>query len=147
MIQSHLPSHHSIQAVVHEDETIFSAEELRHRRALRYPPAVHLIGLYVSGRDRNLVEKAACDLVDRLRASLIMSDTVRPTGFGEDAVLGPVTPPGPNIRGRHRRQILVKSAWREQGVRLVRQSLELVEDAHPSHAVKFDVDVDPVEMW
>lgn len=147
VIQSHLPSHHAIQAVVQQDETIFATEELRHRTALGYPPAVHLIGLYVSGRDQGLIENAACELVDRLRAALIMSDTGRPTGLGENAVLGPVTPSGPNIRGRHRRQILVKSAWREQGVRLVRQSLELVEDAHPRHFVKFDVDVDPVEMW
>ncbi len=147
IIQSYLPSHHAIQAVVHKDETIFAAEELRHRAALGYPPAVHLIGLYVSGRDQGLVEKAALELVGRLRVSPIMPDKSWPTGLGENAVLGPVTPPGANIRGRHRRQILVKSVLREQGVRLVQQSLELVESAYRKHVVKFDVDVDPVEMW
>jgi len=147
VIQSLLPSHHAVQAVVHQDERIFSTEELRHRTALGYPPAVQLIGLYVSGRDQGLVEKAASELADRIRASLVVSDQALPTGLGENAVLGPVPPPGPNIRGRHRRQILVKSAWRERGLRSVRQNLELVEDAYPRHAVKFDVDVDPVEMW
>jgi len=147
LIQSHLPSHHAIQAVVQHDETIFVAEELRHRAALGYPPAVHLIGLYVSAKDQNLVEKAALELVERLRASLGTPDTTWPSGLGENAVLGPVVPPGVNIRGRHRRQILVKSVQREQGVRVVQQNLELVENIYRKHAVKFDVDVDPVEMW
>ncbi|SLM47484.1 putative Primosomal protein N [Nitrospira japonica] len=147
VIQSHLPSHHAIQAVVHRDERIFAAEELSHRAALGYPPAVHLIGLYVSGRDQGLVEKAALELVDRLRASLNMPDKASLAGLGEDAVLGPVAPPGAHVRGRHRRQILVKSVRREQGVRSVQQNLELLESIYRKHVVKFDVDVDPVEMW
>jgi primosomal protein N' (replication factor Y) len=147
VIQSLLPSHHAIQAVVHQDESIFSTEELRHRTALGYPPAVQLIGLYVSGRDQVLVEKAASELADRIRASLAVSGQVLPTGLGENAVLGPVPPPGPNVRGRHRRRILVKTLCREPDLRSVRQNLEVVEDAYPRHAIKFDVDVDPVEMW
>jgi len=146
VIQSHLPSHHAIQAVVHQDETIFAAEELRHRAALGYPPTVHLIALSVSGRDQGLVEKAALGLVARLRETLNVPDQAWPTCLGGNAVLGPVAPPGARVRGWHRRQILVKSILREQGARLVQRNLERVEQLYRTH-VKFDVDVDPVEMW
>lgn len=152
IIQSYLPSHHAIQAVVQQDESIFTSEELSHRIALGYPPAIHLIALHVSGANEGLVLEAAAAWVRRLQALLPTpeacqgagADTARPDVY---AVLGPVPPPVPKVRGHYRQQILVKSSVRERGVQAVCESIRQLEQAYPTRAVRFDVDVDPVEMW
>lgn len=155
IIQSYLHSHHAMQAVFQWDESRFISEELSHRIALGYPPAVHLIALHVSGANEGLVEKAAVEWVGRLQAVLTRpvaglapaSRVVAASGPDEFTVLGPVPPPIPRVRGRYRRQILVKSVERERGIQAVRESIEQLEQAYQPRAVKFDVDADPVEMW
>jgi primosomal protein N' (replication factor Y) (superfamily II helicase) len=152
IIQSYLPSHHAIQAVVQQDESIFTSEELSHRIALGYPPAVHLIALHVSGANERLVLEAAAAWAVRLQAVLPTAAARREASAdmrGRDVytVLGPVPPPVPKVRGHYRQQILVKSSVRERGVQAVCESIRQLEQAYPTRAVRFDVDVDPVEMW
>jgi primosomal protein N' (replication factor Y) len=155
IIQSYLISHHALQAVLQHDDSRFISEELSQRMALGYPPAVHLITLQVSGTNEKLVHEAAVAWGGRLQAYLAVPAADRVTAGQIGAVggpegvttLGPVTPPVPKVRGRYRRQILVKSPVRERGTQAVRETLEQLERVYPSHTVKFDVDVDPVEMW
>ena len=155
IIQSYLPSHHAIQAIVQQNETLFTAEELAQRIALGYPPAVHLIALYVSGAKEHVVQEAAMEWTRRLQSHLSSWTAPRKAGersseadqAGKSVVLGPVPPPIARLRGRFRRQILVKSLVRETGVLAVRETVGSLERDYPSHAVKFDIDVDPLDMW
>ena len=62
-------------------------------------------------------------------------------------VLGPVPSPVPRLRGRYRWQILVKSLKRETGLAAVRVTVNDMERTYQRRAIKFDVDVDPIEMW
>ncbi|HSB46071.1 MAG TPA: primosomal protein N' [Nitrospira sp.] len=155
IIQSYLPSHHAIQAVAQQDETIFRAEELTHRTTLGYPPAVHLIVLHISGSQEKIVQEAALAWVTRLRLPGVNGKAAQQAS-GEDkateqaeslTILGPVPSPVPKLRGRYRRQILIKSRARDAAVRAVRRTVEELEQTYPSRLVKFDVDVDPLEMW
>jgi primosomal protein N' (replication factor Y) len=155
IIQSYLPSHHAIRAVVQGDESIFQTEELSHRTTLGYPPAVHVIVLYVSGKKEQLVHEAAaswakalkaCDHGSLARRRAPAQDDRRQSSEGL-VVLGPVPPPVPTLRGRYRQQILVKAPQREAGIQAVRETVGRLEQAYPTRAVKFAVDVDPVEMW
>ena len=68
IVQTYLSSHHAIQAVAQNDESVFLSEELSHRTALGYPPMVHLIALLVSGTNEKMVHDAATAWVDRLTA-------------------------------------------------------------------------------
>ena len=155
ILQSYLPSHHAIQAVAQHDEMIFTSEELSHRTVLGYPPAVHLIVLHISGAREDMVEKAAMACVARLNpaavkaaASLGLADH-RTEGNQSDGltILGPIPSPVPRLRGRYRWQVLIKSHSREIALQSVRTLVSALEEAYPSRLVKFDVDVDPVEMW
>lgn len=159
IVQTNLSSHHAIQAVVQNDESIFLSEELSHRNALGYPPAVQLIALLVSGTDEKMVHDAAATWVARLIArsspavvgqmattkplSSIQSPD-RPDGL---TVLGPIPSPVPRLRGRYRWQILVKSSERDTGLEAVRATVKDMERTYQRRAIKFDVDVDPIEMW
>jgi primosomal protein N' (replication factor Y) len=155
IIQSYLPSHHAIQAVVQQDETIFRVEELAHRSTLGYPPAVHLIVLHISGTQEKIVQEAALAWATRLRlpgvnvkAAHQASGEGQATGHADGlTILGPVPSPVPKLRGRYRRQILIKSRARDAAAQAVRRTVEELEHTYPSRLVKFDVDVDPLEMW
>ncbi|MEY4704608.1 MAG: hypothetical protein RL042_804 [Nitrospirota bacterium] len=159
IVQTSLASHHAIQAVVQNDESVFLSEELSHRTALGYPPAVHLIALLVSGTDEKMVRDAATAWVARLTACSSPSvagqvaaakvlSTAQSIGRPDNlTVLGPVPSPVAKLRGRYRWQILVKSRDRETGLEAVRVTVKEMERTQQRRAVKFDVDVDPIEMW
>jgi primosomal protein N' (replication factor Y) len=149
IVQTYLSSHHAIRAVVENDESIFLSEERSHRTALGYPPMVHLIALLVSGTDEKTVHDAAKVWVDRLTTCTPKALSTIPSMGRPDhlTVLGPVPSPVPKLRGRYRWQVLVKSSEREAGLEAVRITVKEMERTYQRRAIKFDVDVDPIEMW
>ncbi|HSL04456.1 MAG TPA: primosomal protein N' [Nitrospiraceae bacterium] len=160
ILQTYLSSHHAIQAVAQNDESVFLSEELSHRAALGFPPMVHLIALLVSGTDEKMIRDAATAWVARLTACssssamtgqtstmktpLTVQSISRPDRL---TVLGPAPSPVPRLRGRYRWQILVKSSEREEGLAVVRTTVKEMERTYQRRVVKFDIDVDPIEMW
>ena len=159
IMQTCLSSHHAIQAVAKNDESVFFLEELSQRAALGYPPSVNLIALLASGTNEKMVRDAAMAWVARLTAcsspcvagkavSAKVSATDQSIGRSDRlTVLGPVPSPVPRLRGRYRWQILVKSSEREAGLEAVRITVKEMERTYLRRAIKFDVDVDPIEMW
>ena len=159
IMQTCLSSHHAIQAVAKNDESIFFLEELSQRAALGYPPSVNLIALLASGTNERMVRDAAMAWVARLTAcsspcvagqavSAKVSAMDQSIGRSDRlTVLGPVPSPVPRLRGRYRWQILVKSSEREAGLEAVRMTVKEMERTYLRRAIKFDVDVDPIEMW
>jgi primosomal protein N' (replication factor Y) (superfamily II helicase) len=153
IVQTYLPAHHAIQAVAENNESVFLSTELSHRTALGYPPAVHLIALRVSGTNDKMVHDAATTWMDRLtdRSSPVMTKaslTAQSIDYsGRFTVLGPVPSPVPKLRGRYRWHILVKSSEREAGLEAVRVTVKEMERMYQRQAIKFEVDVDPIEMW
>jgi primosomal protein N' (replication factor Y) len=142
IIQTYLPSHHVIEAVARQNDEIFSAEELLHRTSLGFPPAVRLVALHVSGGLESTVEEAAQAWATALsRASKTMPEGEHLT------LLGPVRPPVARARGRYRRQILIKSPPNSTAVQVIHSTLADLESLYARRTVKFDVDVDPIEMW
>jgi len=106
-----------------------------------------------------MVHDAATDWVARLSACTSLAvagqTTVAKTpstiqSIGQPnrlAILGPIPSPVPRLRGRYRWQILVKSSEREAGLNAVRITVKEMERTYQRRAIKFDVDVDPIEMW
>jgi primosomal protein N' (replication factor Y) len=142
IIQSYLPTHHVIEAVARQEEAIFTSEELKHRKALGFPPAVRVIVLHISGALETTVEEAA----QAWAAALSRAGEATHT-CDDLTILGPVRSPVPRVRGRYRRQILIKCLPEFHAVGTIRSTLTDVESAYARRKVKFDVDVDPIEMW
>lgn len=136
VLQTHLPDHHAIAALGCGDPAMFYGQELALRKALDYPPFTSLISLSVSGGDPARVKAAAEEWGGLLRRSV----------GGEVMVLGPIPSAVPKLRGRHRWHLLVKSADVEAARRAVKVTLEPLEGRSKTRNVKFEVDVDPVEM-
>ena len=131
IVQTLHPDHYSIRHACDQAYAPFYREELRYRRAMRYPPAVSLVSAVVHGdlRDRTLADAAA--LARQLRAA--------PRRF---TVLGPAPAPLARLRGRYRAQLFLKGAHRRE----MREALLGALDAHPRLKRRVVVDVDPVWM-
>jgi len=138
IIQTRLPTHHAIQAVLSDDPQRFYSEELAARRLLNYPPTCHLAALSVSGKDPRTVEAAAAQWKQDLEESVREEHLL--------AVLGPVPTTGQRPTGSSRHQLIVKGMNRGFLCSHLRESVERLEHQYRKKKIKFIVDVDPVDM-
>ena len=156
ILQTLLPGHHAIQAVLTGNPALFADVELGFRAALGYPPYAHLVALQVSGKQAGQVEAAARRWAALLKTETeVLSAAAEPltgqraaplhVGITSGAmVLGPVPAPLSRLRGTYRWDILVRSVQRELARRVVRATLEKIESQYKRGTLRFDVDVDPV---
>ncbi len=139
IVQTLRPTHASITAAATHDYETFVAGELGRRRALGYPPFTRLVLVRLEGKAEAIVERVAQALGDRLR------DHARRLGLGEDAVLGPAPPPVERVRGRYRRQLLLRHAD-VRGLRALARFSRTMEPETQAKGIRLLVDVDPMSM-
>ena len=96
-IQTHMPEHPVMQAIISGDRESFLEREIDMRRRGLLPPFGRLAALVISARDKDLAETFAREVARRApRADQI-------------EVLGPAEAPIAVVRGRHRFRLLVKA--------------------------------------
>jgi primosomal protein N' (replication factor Y) len=158
VLQTYLPTHHVMSAIATHDAAIFYDEEMAVRRTLRFPPFSHLISLRVTGGHADRVRAAADRWAGRLRAAA-RQRAAQPDGPRADqaqgpatdagdevTILGPIQAPLAQLRGRYRWQLLVNSTNADRGKQTVRATLEDLDRSRGRGGLKFEVDVDPLEM-
>ncbi len=133
IIQTIYPEHYSIQLACRQDYEAFVEQELRFRRAMRYPPLVGMINVIVRGPSYGDAMDAAADLVRALTAA--------PTATAF-AVLGPAPAPLSRLRGEHRAQFFVKGTHRPD----MRAAVQAVVAARPDLRRRVTIDVDPLSV-
>ncbi|MBI1922134.1 MAG: primosomal protein N' [Geobacter sp.] len=136
MVQALEPEHYALACALRHDYEGFYEQEVEFRHDAGYPPFAHLAVLIFSGNVRDKVDVAAGDAGQFLRRHA-------GKGKGRVEVLGPVAAPLALLRGKHRRQILLKSASRSELHRLV-SCLE--RNFSQASGVRVQVDIDPVDM-
>ena len=97
LVQTHMPDHPVMEAIVASDREAFLNYEIKSRQAGLLPPYGRLAALIISARDKELAERVARDVVRRAPESEKIT------------VLGPAEAPIAVVRGRHRWRILVKA--------------------------------------
>ena len=128
LVQTHMPEHPVMQALVSGDRDRFVAAELADRAAAGMPPYGRLASLIVSGPDPAAVDGVCSALARRA-----------PQQRGV-TVLGPSTAPLALLRGRHRRRFLLKASRETALQPLLHGWLERI--GLPG-SVRLQVDVDP----
>jgi primosomal protein N' (replication factor Y) len=158
IIQTILPDHHAIAAVVKRKPALFLRPELEFRRALDYPPFSHLVQLTISGRMEDRVKEVAGKWVSALHREIAAvpekKDHREPAADGPATsaapepvtILGPTPAPIPRSRQRHHWHILVKSRGQEDVRRVVQATLLEMEQLSRRGDLKLTVDVDPISM-
>jgi primosomal protein N' (replication factor Y) len=129
LIQTYMPEHPVIQALVSGDRDTFLEREIAARRDATLPPFGRLASLLVSAGARDAAESYA-------RAVALAAPPA-----AKIQVLGPAEAPLSVIRGRHRYRLLVKAAREADLQAYLRLWLSQVPKAKGD--VRLVVDVDP----
>ncbi len=130
IVQTLYPEHASIRHACRQDYCAFFEEEIRFRRAMRYPPTLALVNVIVRARERRVAFEDAASVVRDLRPL---------PGF---RVLGPAPAPFGKLRGEHRVQFFLKGVHRGVMRRALLASLE----RHPDVRRRVTIDVDPLSV-
>lgn len=96
-VQTYLPEHPVMQAILSGDREAFVERETQAREMLIYPPFGRLVALIVSAKTREIAELYAREVARRAPPSKKVT------------VMGPVEAPLAVIRGRHRFRLLMKA--------------------------------------
>ncbi|MFA5949101.1 MAG: primosomal protein N' [Hyphomicrobium sp.] len=128
-VQTHMPEHPVMEAIISGDREAFLNREIDMRRRGMLPPFGRLAALVVSAREKELAEKFAREVARRAPAAERIE------------VLGPAEAPIAVVRGRHRWRLLVK-APREMDIQ---SYLRAWGEALPkiSGDLRLTVDIDP----
>jgi primosomal protein N' (replication factor Y) (superfamily II helicase) len=131
LVQTTAPDAPAIEAAARHDTDGFLAGELERRRALRYPPFADLIRVVASAEAPEPARAAGARIADAIAGAV-----------GERSeILGPA--PLFRLRGRERRQIVVKTTEREAAIRATAAAVEAAARDRSLRDVAFSVDVDP----
>jgi len=139
VLQTYVPQHHVIRALAERTPSIFYEHELAARQALGYPPFGRLIGLRVSGTKDALVDAAATRWASQVRAA-------SGTSASKIDVLGPIPATPARVRGRFRRQLMVKGPDAVALRHAVRATLADLEQTSRAGGLRYDIDVDPQSL-
>ncbi len=131
MLQTYLPDHPVIQAMVSGKREAFLAAESGARESANMPPYARLAAVVLSGPDQAKVERGARALA---------AEAPRDAGV---TVLGPAPAPLALLRGRHRQRFLVRA---ERGVALQPLLRRWLEGVRVPSSVDVRVDVDPISF-
>ena len=128
-IQTYMPEHPVMTALVSGDRDRFLHEETEARRLAGYPPFGRLAALIVSGASHALAQAHARRLASSAPAARKIT------------VLGPAEAPLAIIRGRHRQRLLLKSTREADLSAYIRAWLAAAPQ--PRGGVRVHIDVDP----
>ena len=126
LIQSFQPDSECIRFAARHDVEGFLAAELERRRELGYPPFRHIVRIVASGREQSQVMR----LLEEIR-----------NGIPDEDLIGPA--PLLRLRGRHRAQLVAKTA---RPRRIASAAAQLLRAAAPNMRradLSAVVDVDP----
>jgi primosomal protein N' (replication factor Y) len=128
MLQTYMPEHRVMQALVDDRRDAFLAVEAEERRAAGMPPFARLAALILSGPDAGVVAETARTFA-----------LAAPRGEGI-RVLGPAPAPLSMLRGLHRERLLLKA---RRDVHVQRLMSEWLSRVAVPNRVRVQVDIDP----
>jgi primosomal protein N' (replication factor Y) len=128
LVQTMEPKARPIRLAALHDADGFLNGELQRRRALAYPPFATLVRVVCSSED----DDGAYECATALRR------LIDPPGA---RILGPA--PLFMLRGKHRSQLVVKTAERTAAIAAVRSAVDAIAGTKPYRDVSISVDVDP----
>ncbi len=128
-IQTHMPDHPVMEALMSGERDEFIEREIQSRHAAGWPPFGRLASIIVSARMKDLAHEYARQL------------TLRAPRVTNILVLGPAEAPIAVIRGRHRYRILIKTPKEIDLQAYLRAWLNNVQK--PKGDLRMAVDIDP----
>lgn len=141
IIQSHLADHPLLVQLTEQGYFAFAEQALSERRSAGLPPFCHLALLRAEAHKPGQAESfldEACSEAEHLLGEL---------GSSGIELLGPVPAPMERRAGRFRAQLLVQGNARAPLHRLLNHWLHALEQMPSGRAVRWSLDVDPIDLF
>ncbi|NBA97245.1 primosomal protein N' [Pseudomonas sp. R5(2019)] len=141
IIQTHLADHPLLVQLTEQGYFAFAEQALSERRAAGLPPFAHLALLRAEAHKPGQAEAfldEACSEAERIVAE---------QALGGIELLGPVPAPMERRAGRYRAQLLLQANARAPLHRLISAWLLVLEQMPAGRAVRWSLDVDPVDLY
>ncbi|GIZ12784.1 primosomal protein N' [Pseudomonas sp. NCCP-436] len=141
IIQSHLADHPLLVQLTEQGYFAFAEQALSERRAAGLPPFSHMALLRAEAHKPGQAEAfldEACAEAEHLLGQL---------GLNGIELLGPVPAPMERRAGRFRAQLLLQSNARANLHRLLTPWLQFLEQSPSGRAVRWSLDVDPIDLF
>ncbi len=141
IIQSHLADHPLLVQLTEQGYFAFAEQALAERRSAGLPPFAHLALLRAEAHRPGDAEQfldQACSLAEQLRAE---------HGLQGVELLGPVPAPMERRAGKHRAQLLLQASQRPPLHQLLGRLLPPLEVLPGARAVRWSLDVDPIDLY
>ncbi len=141
IIQSHLADHPLLVQLTEQGYFAFAEQALSERRSAGLPPFCHLALLRAEAHKPGQAESfldEACSEAEHLLGEL---------GLTGIELLGPVPAPMERRAGRIRAQLLLQSNARAPLHRLLNHWLHALEQMPSGRAVRWSLDVDPIDLF
>ncbi|HEV8060618.1 MAG TPA: primosomal protein N' [Gemmataceae bacterium] len=142
LVQTFSPEQPCIRLAADHDYERFTQEELKHRRALSYPPYERMVRIIVRSRDPAAAEASAQRLAVLFNAAM-QGLTRNPAPAAIVRLLGPAPAPVFKLQGYSRYHFQLHSASAASLHEVLR---EVLSAAHLPAGVEHTVDVDPQSM-
>ena len=142
VVQTFNPDHYAVTSARDHDYPSFYEKEKELREQLGYPPFSYLACLRLQGSQEKETEEAARRMGEEIRRLL----EKWPKRGKEVQVLGPAEAPIAKLKGRYRRQILLKSKTAGLLHYLLREIESMSRSILRSTRVDLIIDVDPYQM-
>ncbi|MFY1666278.1 primosomal protein N' [Pseudomonas sp. Pseu.R1] len=141
IIQTHLAEHPLLIQLTEQGYFAFAEQALSERRAAGLPPFSHLALLraeaHKPGQAEGFLDEACAN------AEQLLKDM----SLGGIELLGPVPAPMERRAGRYRAQLLVQANARAPLHKLLASWLLILESLPSGRAVRWSLDVDPVDLY
>jgi primosomal protein N' (replication factor Y) len=141
IIQSHLADHPLLVQLTEQGYFAFAEQALSERRGAGLPPFCHLALLRAEAHKPGQAESfldEACTVAESLLSQFKLSAI---------ELLGPVPAPMERRAGRYRAQLLLQGKARAPLHKLLGQWLVLLEKLPSGRAVRWALDVDPIDLF
>ena len=142
VVQTFNPDHYAVTSARDHDYPFFYERERELREQLGYPPFSYLACLKLQGSG----EKATAQSAEKLGDALRQLVEKWPRRGKEMQVLGPAEAPIAKLKGRYRRQILLKSKSAGLLHYLLQEAESMSRSILRSSGVDLIIDVDPYQM-
>lgn len=139
ILQSYIPQHPVIQAIVQNDSARFYERELAQRKEFAYPPYTRLIRLVMRSKKEEVLTVSIQKLAQKLKQELEQSTEIKK----EVQILGPSPAPILKINQNYRWQILLKGKKLQSLQTLARKSYQY---SKTQSQIYLELDLDPISM-
>ena len=131
VIQGFNMNHYSVVCASTHDYQTFYKEEMKIRKALKYPPFYNLTQITISGKNEEEVAKEALKITDYLRGK-----------FPNHIILGPSLSNMPKINNVYYMQVIIKYKNTKELIK----DFMFIKNKYSKSKISVDIDLNPLKM-